>query len=777
MKGVILRSFAIAALAAIGLTGSAVADTSPDISLDSTPSAVTNSTTADFTFSSIAGIAFQCSLDSAVYSACTSPLQYTGLPEGARTFSVESIDSANNVSSPATFTWTIDTTPPSISLDSTPNALTNSTTAVFNFSATDASSFSFQCEIDGGGYSACTSPKPYPALLEGSHTVLVKATDAAGNTSTKSFTWTIDTTPPSISLDSTPNALTNSTTAVFNFSATDASAFSFQCEIDGGGYSACTRPKTYPGLLEGSHTVLVKATDAAGNTSTKSFTWTIDTTPPSISLDSTPNALTNSTTAVFNFSATDASAFSFQCEIDGGGYSACTSPKTYPGLLEGSHTVLVKATDAAGNTSTKSFTWTIDTTPPSISLDSTPNALTNSTTAVFNFSATDASAFSFQCEIDGGGYSACTRPKTYPGLLEGSHTVLVKATDAAGNTSTKSFTWTIDTTPPSISLDSTPNALTNSTTAVFNFSATDASAFSFQCEIDGGGYSACTRPKTYPGLLEGSHTVLVKATDAAGNTSTKSFTWTIDTTPPSISLDSTPNALTNSTTAVFNFSATDASAFSFQCEIDGGGYSACTSPKTYPGLLEGSHTVLVKATDAAGNTSTKSFTWTIDTTPPSISLDSTPNALTNSTTAVFNFSATDASAFSFQCEIDGGGYSACTSPKTYPALLEGSHTVLVKATDAAGNTSTKSFTWTVASTPPTLSLDSTPNALTNSTTAVFNFSATDASAFSFQCEIDGGGYSACTSPKTYPGLLEGSHTVLVKATDAAGNTSTKSFTW
>src|SRR5664280_904134 len=220
MKGVILRSFAIAALAAIGLTGSAVADTSPDISLDSTPSAVTNSTTADFTFSSIAGIAFQCSLDSAVYSACTSPLQYTGLPEGARTFSVESIDSANNVSSPATFTWTIDTTPPSISLDSTPNALTNSTTADFTFSS--IAGIAFQCSLDSAVYSACTSPLQYTGLPEGARTFSVESIDSANNVSSPAtFPWTIDTTPPSISLDSTPNALTNSTTAVFNFSATD----------------------------------------------------------------------------------------------------------------------------------------------------------------------------------------------------------------------------------------------------------------------------------------------------------------------------------------------------------------------------------------------------------------------------------------------------------------------------------------------------------------------------------------------------------------------------
>jgi hypothetical protein len=70
---------------------------------------------------------------------------------------------------------------------------------------------------------------------------------------------------------------------------------------------------------------------------------------------------------------------------------------------------------------------------------------------------------------------------------------------------------------------------------------------------------------------------------------------------------------------------------SFQCEIDGGGYTACTSPKSYAGpLLEGSHTFHVKSIDNATNESTvASFTWKIDTNVPTVSITAQPTDPSN----------------------------------------------------------------------------------------------------------------------------------------------------
>ena len=94
----------------------------------------------------------------------------------------------------------------------------------------------------------------------------------------------------------------------------------------------------------------------------------------------------------------------------------------------------------------------------------------------------------------------------------------------------------------------------------------------------------------------------MRATDAAGNTdaSAAQYTWTVDTVAPNTTIDSNPTNPANSASANFTFSSTEGGS-TFECEIDGGGFSSCSSPKNYAGLSEGSHTFKVRATDAAGN--------------------------------------------------------------------------------------------------------------------------------------------------------------------------------
>ncbi len=83
----------------------------PDTIIDSGPSGTVGSSPATFSFhSNVSGSTFECSLDGAAFTSCTSPQSYTGLSDGEHTFSVRAIDPAGNIDpTPATRTWTVST--------------------------------------------------------------------------------------------------------------------------------------------------------------------------------------------------------------------------------------------------------------------------------------------------------------------------------------------------------------------------------------------------------------------------------------------------------------------------------------------------------------------------------------------------------------------------------------------------------------------------------------------------------------------------------------------
>ena len=90
----------------------------PDTSITAHPDDPSNSADASFSFSSTeVGSTFECKLDSGSYEACSSPKEYTALSDGEHTFYVRAIDPAGNPDpTPASFTWTIDTTPSKLTI-------------------------------------------------------------------------------------------------------------------------------------------------------------------------------------------------------------------------------------------------------------------------------------------------------------------------------------------------------------------------------------------------------------------------------------------------------------------------------------------------------------------------------------------------------------------------------------------------------------------------------------------------------------------------------------
>jgi len=115
---------------------------------------------------------------------------------------------------------------------------------------------------------------------------------------------------------------------------------------------------------DGYYIVLVTATDTLGNQTpvlgtVASDFWIDRTAPPAPTITQKPTNPTTATTATFQFTDSE-SGVTFQCKLDGGAYSPCTSPKTYTGLSVATHTFSVVAVDSANNTSAPaSYTWTV----------------------------------------------------------------------------------------------------------------------------------------------------------------------------------------------------------------------------------------------------------------------------------------------------------------------------------------------------------------------------------------------------------------------------------
>ncbi len=169
--------------------------TPPDTNITSGPSGTVKSNSATFSFSSTEkNSTFECSLDGAAFTPCTSPQSYSSLSEGQHTFRVRAIDAVGHTDpTPASVSWTVDTTPPETAITSAPSGTVKSRVADISFSASEQGS-TFKCSLDGAPFSSCTSPVKYTGLKDGQHTFKVQAIDAAGNADSTpaTNTWTVN---------------------------------------------------------------------------------------------------------------------------------------------------------------------------------------------------------------------------------------------------------------------------------------------------------------------------------------------------------------------------------------------------------------------------------------------------------------------------------------------------------------------------------------------------------------------------------------------------------
>ncbi|KGK14830.1 hypothetical protein EA24_10070, partial [Vibrio navarrensis] len=444
---------------------------------------------------------------------------------------------------------------------------------------------------------------------------------------------------------------------------------------------------------------------------------------------------------------------------------------TVPTPVEGENTIIVRQTDAAGNTSGSStLTFTLDTTAPDapqISLDTDSGSLADdflTNKGDFTVAGTEEGA-TVEYFVNG------EWTTTAPTPVEGENTITVRQSDAAGNTSGSStLTFTLDTTAPNapqISLDTDSGSLADdflTNKGDFTVAGTEEGA-TVEYFVNG------EWTTTAPTPVEGANTIIVRQTDAAGNTSGSStLTFTLDTTAPDapqISLDTDSGSfaddfLTNK--GDFTVAGTEEGA-TVEYFVNGEWTTTAPTP------VEGENTITVRQTDAAGNTSASStLTFTLDTTAPDapeISLDTDSGSLADdflTNKGDFTVTGTEEGA-TVEYFVNGEWTN------TAPTPVEGDNTIIVRQTDAAGNTSGSStLTFTLDTTAP----DAPQISLNTDSGSLADDFLTNKGDFTVVGTEEGATVDYFVNGEwttTAPTPVEGENTIIVRQTDAAGNTS------
>ena len=248
---------------------------------------------------------------------------------------------------------------PETRIDSGPEGPTANPSPTFGFSS-PLETTRFECSLDDAAFTACASPRQLAPLRDGTHTFRVRASNASGasDPTPASRTFTVDTTPPDVTIDSGPTGPVNNPLPTFSFGSADDSA-TLACSLAAGppAFAPCPQGGTYQPvapLPDGSYDFSIQATDPAGNSVTADRGFSVDTQPPDVTVESGPSGTTADPQPTFTFASSDPWT-TLACSIDSGdpSFAPCSGDgwdRPASSLEDGSHTFRVQATDPAGNT-------------------------------------------------------------------------------------------------------------------------------------------------------------------------------------------------------------------------------------------------------------------------------------------------------------------------------------------------------------------------------------------------------------------------------------------
>ncbi|MCM7544028.1 Ig-like domain-containing protein [Enterobacter hormaechei] len=436
---------------------------------------------------------------------------------------------------------------------------------------------------------------------------------------------------------------------------------------------------TLPTQADGEHTWSVVQIDGSKTTSAGSITVTVSTADASVTLATTAgdNVINASEQAAgFTLSGTSknlAQGTALTVTLNGktytaevganGAWSVKVPAVDAQALGDGTWTVNVSGKDAAGNTVSGSQTIGVDTASPVISVDTIaqdniinaaehnqPLTLTGKTDAEAGQIVTvTLNGKNHTATVGSDGSWSVTLPASeVQALANGEHTLTVNVSDKAGNGSSTTADFTVDTAAPVVTIntvagDDILNTSEQGQAQIISGQANGAAegdivtvtvggkTFTGAVQADGS-WSVGVPASVIGALGEGSHSISVSVTDTAGNTGSATHGITLSGNPPEFTLDpiSQDNVLNaqeamqplslSGTSNLPNGSAVTVTLnnVNYQATVENGRWSVQVPVSDVLDLANTLYTVSVSGTDSVGNSGSAEANLLVDTVLPQV---------------------------------------------------------------------------------------------------------------------------------------------------------------
>ncbi|EHH7652688.1 Ig-like domain-containing protein [Escherichia coli] len=649
-----------------------------------------------------------------------------------------------------------------------------------------------------GAWSVQVPTADAQALGEGNQAVLVSGKDTTGNTVTGAQLLTVDTQPPTLAIntiaqDNIISAAEHNVALVLSGTSNAEAGQTVTLNVNGKSHTATvgsdgtwqvTLPATeVQALAEGNYAVNASVSDRAGNTTSHSANFTVDTSAPVVSVNTVAgdDILNNAEQAVAQIISGQVSGASpgdtvtvklgthvlTGIVLADGSWNVALDPAVTRTLDRGANTIFVTVTDAAGNTGAASRAITLVGVSPLITINTVsgddiisgaekgaPLTLTGSTQQAETGQTVTVTLAgqSFTTTVQADGSWSLTVPAAAMGNLpDGAVAITASVTDLSGNTGNTSRTITVDSQAPALSIDPlTADNIINAAESGQDLpitGTTDAqpgqtvtvtlNGQTYQGVVQSDGTWSVTVPAANVGALaDGNATVTASVNDVAGNPSSVSRVALVDATPPVVTInpvatDNVINTPEHTQAQIISGTVTGAQAgdivtvtlnnVDYTTVVDGSGnWSLGVPASVVSGLADGSYPVSVSVTDKAGNTGSQSLTVTVNTAAPliginSIAGDDVINASEKGADVQITGTSDQPAGTAITVTLNGQNYTATTDASgnwsvTVPAsavtaLGQANYTVTAAVTSSIGNSTTASHNVLVDSALPGVTIN------------------------------------------------------------------------